>query len=68
VNYAPQQLALAIGAPASPPPLIDLSLFTLGLNGLNGILGTGLGTNVLGGLLGGVAGGTGGLVGGLLGL
>ncbi len=28
VNYAPQQLAQAIGAPASPPPLISLPLFT----------------------------------------
>ena len=27
VNYAPQQLAQAIGAPASPPPLISLPLF-----------------------------------------
>lgn len=28
VNYAPQQLAQAIGAPASPPPLISIPLFT----------------------------------------
>ncbi|MGZ4582867.1 MAG: PE family protein [Mycobacterium sp.] len=28
INYAPQQLAQAIGAPASPPPLISLPLFT----------------------------------------
>ncbi len=28
VNYAPQQLAQAIGAPASPPPLISVPLFT----------------------------------------
>jgi hypothetical protein len=28
VNYAPQQLAQAIGAPASPPPLISISLLT----------------------------------------
>ena len=26
VNYAPEQLALAIGAPANPPPLIDIPL------------------------------------------
>ncbi len=29
VNYAPQQLALAIGAPANPPPLIDIPLLTI---------------------------------------
>lgn len=28
VNYAPQQLAQAIGAPASPPPLISIPLLT----------------------------------------
>ncbi|MEE6180032.1 PE family protein [Mycobacterium sp. 050134] len=28
INYAPQQLAQAIGAPASPPPLLSLPLFT----------------------------------------
>lgn len=28
INYAPQQLAQAIGAPAAPPPLISLPLFT----------------------------------------
>ncbi len=28
VNYAPQQLAQAIGAPASPPPLISVPLLT----------------------------------------
>jgi hypothetical protein len=64
VNYAPEQLALAIGAPPSAPPLIDIPLLTLGTNGLTGLLGTGLGTNALGGLLGG----TPGLVGGLLGV
>jgi hypothetical protein len=53
VNYAPEQLALAIGAPASPP-LIDVPLLTLGLNGLTGILGTGLGTSGLTGLVGGL--------------
>ncbi len=68
VNYAPEQLALAIGAPGSPPPLIDVPLLTLGTNGLTGLLGTSLGTNDLGGLLGGLTGSTGGLVGGLLGV
>jgi hypothetical protein len=28
VNYAPEQLAQAIGAPARPPPLISVPLFT----------------------------------------
>jgi hypothetical protein len=66
VNYLPEQLALAIGAPASPPPLIDLPLFTLGTNGLTGLLGTNLGTNLLAGPLAGLTGSTSGLVGGLL--
>ena len=63
VNYAPEQLALAIGAPASPPPLIDLPLLTLGTNGLTGLLGTSLGTSGLGALLESLAVGTGGLLG-----
>src|SRR6516225_354289 len=61
VNYAPEQLALAIGAPASPPPLIDLPLLTLGTNGITGLLGTSLGTSGVGALLESLAVGTGGL-------
>jgi hypothetical protein len=70
VNYAPQQLALAIGAPGPTTPVVVIPLLTLGTNGITGLLGTGLGTNVVGGLLGGLIGGTsggGGLVGGLTG-
>ena len=33
VNYAPEQLALAIGGPPSPPPVIDVPLITIWLWG-----------------------------------